>query len=347
MKRFPDFHPSQRLTRLSTFILSSFVFVLMSGCISTDSNLVNNVTVTSPPDSSTHSKSSLATPTRLAPVSTSVLTPKPALSATTLVSTETPHRVLQASPTSTSQPPQPTSTAADKVPVDPSAQPFSLLTLDPIQIRSPAEDSWLHSPIPLDLQLVLGEEGKIIHIELWNDNGILLFRKIILRDQLPPPGEQYSSQIDFEIPDDFQDAFITIGVEDVPGMPLAVNTTRIRLLSSGIQKLMPELWQSKVIDIQRPAFNAGISGGMVDVSGLTRLDAGDPLKVQLVDMAGKVVGQRLAEIEVQPGAEFNPFHANIAYKIHQPTPARIIVFRSNPQSGETQYLASQMVQLKP
>ena len=323
------------------------MFFLMSGCISTDTQLVNDVTVTPEVNSPTHTFSSLATPTILTPVSTSIPFRTPALSPTAPLPTETPAKIIQVSPTVISRTPKPTQTATNRILANPSAQPSSLLILDPIQIRSPAEDSSLLSPIPLDLQFILGEGGKIIRIELWNNAGILLYRKIILRHQLPSPGDQYKGQIDFEIPDDYQDAFITIAVEDNPGMSLAVNTTRIRLLSSGTQQLMPEAWQPRVIDIQQPAFNASISGGMVDVSGLTRLDAENPLKVQLLDPAGKVIGQRLAEIDEQPGAEFNPFHAQLAYKISQPGPARLIVFRSSPQSGETQYLASQKVVLKP
>jgi hypothetical protein len=304
--------------RLAVFCL----FILLAGCSPAASQATN------PPQATptTRLAASLAAPTsthRPAPT-------RPLLTA--------------ASPLSTTAPlvtPRPTKPLAD-----PTAAPQSLQVLDPIQIRAPGPGSQVLSPLALELKFALGEAGRYISLDLRAADGTLLARKLLDRQRMPP-GEVYQDRLDFETAISPAAAYLIVQVESEAGVPLAVSSAKIELLAAGTARLLPGDWQAKAIDIQLPALQAKLQGGLLELSGLTRLDPAAPLKAQVLDLAGKVLGQRLAGIDSSSGGPFFPFAAQISYQVQQPTDALLVVYRDLPESGELLYLASQPVVLNP
>jgi hypothetical protein len=238
-------------------------------------------------------------------------------------------------------------TPQGKALANPSAPPQSLLVLDPIQIRTPADGSMVISPIPLNIQLVPVEGNKILRIELRGEDGTLLVRKIIELKLAEAIGNAFVDQLNFEIPGSSQKGLFIVQVVGAANLPLAINSANLVLLSSGAARITPSSWQPKAIDIQQP--NTGVEGrdGMITVSGLTRLDAAQPLKVQLVTLNGKVVGQRLAGVGGSPGDRFRPFTVQVPYKVDQRTQCRVVVYRDDGPNGEITHLASLSIVLNP
>ncbi len=225
--------------------------------------------------------------------------------------------------------------------------PQSNLVLDPIQIRSPGAMSIVTSPISLNVQFAMDGAGKILRIGLYSEDGKLLVRKVFDWKRVTALGGSLHDLIDFEIPNPSQNGLLNIQVEDTLGLLLAVNSTSLVLRSSGVPQINPPEWQAKVIDIQQPAPNAQINGGMLAVSGLTSLEIDQVLKVQLLSLDGKVLGQRLAGIRGSPEDEFKVFTSQVPYITEQGVPARLIVFYDDSQFGQTTHLTSLPVTLNP
>lgn len=257
-------------------------------------------------------------------------------------------------PSPTSSITQPVTATAKAFPISsptaspqPSQLPTPTIDLDPIQFLAPGDGSALRSPVDLRIQFLPAALGKIFRIEMRDHAGTLLYRRLLFREQLPSPGDQFDGQIDFEIGADARDVFVTVSAEDIPGQPIAVNTINLRLLSSGSERHLPTSWQPAALEIRQPATGADLSGGLIDVAGLVRLVGNDSLRVQIVDESGKVVGQRLARVEVHSANDAAAFSAQVSYKVSQITPARVVVFQTDPQTGLIQYLASIPVSLEP
>ncbi len=209
------------------------------------------------------------------------------------------------------------------------------------------------SPIRLEINFQLDPATALVRIELRRPDGVLLARKLLDGSRLDPPGDLLIDALEFEIAEPTSRAWLIVAVEpkrkteNQPVYPLAVNSADLTLSSTGPARLAPPSWQAKTIDIQQPAAEASISGGILQVSGLTNLDPDQPLKVQIVDQNGKLISQRLAGIHGAAQDEFKEYSTEIAYQIRQPVLARVVVFRDDPETGIVLHLANQPVQLRP
>jgi len=244
----------------------------------------------------------------------------------------------------------PTATLADrneKILLTPATAPQSLLVLDPIQIRSPGAGSNVISPIPIEVQFASGRAGNSIRIELYGKDGRLLARKLLASKGLALPGDTLTVQIEYEISAESENGWLVIGVDEAPGVPAAVNSTTLTLLSSGPAVFNPSTWQAKWIDIQEPVYGAHSSNGLLTVSGLTRQNAANPLKLRLISSGGRIISQAVAKIYDSPGAEFMDFTAQMVFNVKQPTQAWVVVYTDSNPAEVVTHLASLLVTLTP
>lgn len=283
--------------------------------------------------------------TSAVPLKTIVPT-SPLASATRLTPTLTIRAISTASPTNSSTPP--VSTAEDpglvKEPTDSEGGQLRLV-FDPVQIFTPGDGSQVTPPIILETNLSAPETARLLRLELYSKEGMLLVRKVIDWQVIKQSSGDYQDQIDFGIAADSLEGWLILRIEDHPDSPLAVNSTRLTLLSEGDPLIYQLGWQTKWIDIQRPGIMAEVEGGILEVSGLTRLEADKPLKIQIVDPQGRVIGQRLAGISKM--GEFSPFSVEVPYKVGEQTNAKVLVYRDDGPNGVITHLASQLVVLKP
>jgi hypothetical protein len=223
----------------------------------------------------------------------------------------------------------------------------SKIVLDPIQIRSPGDGSFVVSPIPVEIVLTTNLPVKRMRLELIDEVGKLRARQVIDLSDEPPPGDLFTIQLEFEIPGDSQSGLLVVSLDDEPLQPLAVNSTGITLKTDGAPEIPLPEWQPKAIDIQQPVDNQTISGGVLTISGLTSLDPALPLKIQIIAQNGGIVGQRLVLPSGSSGDAFKPFATEIQYQITQETPARLIVFQDAEPGGTVTHLASLPIILTP
>jgi len=204
------------------------------------------------------------------------------------------------------------------------------------------------SPIPVEIQLISGKEGRFLRIELHGEDGTLLMRKLIDL-QLPEisGSRLVDAMIDFEIPGSSQNGLLIVQIDQGANFPLAINSTNLVLLASGESRIPVPAWQPQAIDIQQPAPGGEGNDGMITVSGFVQLDSDQPLKVQLISLEGKVVGQRLAGVGGSPGDSYKSFTAQVPYRVDQRTQSRVVVYCDDGPNGEITHLASVPIVLNP
>jgi hypothetical protein len=119
------------------------------------------------------------------------------------------------------------------------------------------------------------------------------------------------------------------------------------LLSTGEQDLNPTSALLEAIVIQEPRAKALITGGKVLVSGVARPDTDLPLRVELIDNEGKVVGQRLVNVSRTSAGGYGDFAAEVPYTVSALTPVRLVVYEDGENISPMVHLSSQEIVLSP
>lgn len=263
--------------------------------------------------------------------------------------THTPGITVTPTPEASSTP---TEIPATPTPLLVNLPPTDLPTLAPqipeghIQIYRLGEMSKVISPIQVTGYLDHGAVGPT-HIDLLGEDGRLLFREV--RD-FQPRNDLWANlpmKIEFEIAAAAELGHLVISTFDAFNRLQAVNSVNLVLLSNGEAEWNPTTTLHEPVVILQPESKALISGGVLIVSGVARTTPGQPLRVELVTEAGKIVGHRLAAVETPADGGWGPFTAEVAYKVEALTPVRVLVYETGDPGGVILRLASREVQLSP
>lgn len=215
----------------------------------------------------------------------------------------------------------------------------------PIAINSPGEGSRVLSPIRLSINLV-NRDTETYQIELRGVDGRLIVRQVMALDNDNPSGH-LESDLKFEIPTPFEEGRLVISQKDEHGRLMDLNSVDLTLLSEGGARLIQPESINQMIVILQPISGESIAGGVLAVSGITRLRPDQPLRVELITEDGKVVGQRLAGVGSISSAGYLTFEAEVPYTIAETTPVRLIVFQNGGLISSQRHLSSIEVVLNP
>lgn len=263
-------------------------------------------------------------------------------------STHSPSASPLASPSS-SHTPAPTNTPREEQLIPLAVTPPSQTTLPNaiIQIKRPGPYSKVVSPISLQAFLKPGR-GKQVQIELFGEDRRVLVRLIQPIVWIDRSGfAQLYKEIPFEIPGVAEAAWLTLSVTDDLGRVTAVNSTPLILLSIGDSDVIPAVDLRTPIAIQQPQSNTLIQGNKVVVSGLVRSGGDTYLMIQLWDVQGKVLGQRVTNVQPAKEPGFGSFNTEVIYTVTEPTPALLVVWQGVGSLSNILYLASVEVLLSP
>lgn len=263
-------------------------------------------------------------------------------------STHSPSASPLASP-SPSHTPAPTNTPREEQLIPLAVTPPSQTTLPNaiIQIKRPGPYSKVVSPISLRAYLKPGR-GKQVQIELFGEDRRVLVRLIQPILWIDRSGfAQLYKEIPFEIPSVAEAAWLTLSVTDDLGRVTAVNSTPLILLSIGDSDVIPAVDLRTPIAIQQPQPNALVQGKKVVVSGLARSGGDTYLMIQLWDTQGKVLGQRVTNVQPAKEIGFGSFNTEVTYTVTEPTPALLVVWQGVGSLRNILYLASVEVLLSP
>ncbi len=216
-----------------------------------------------------------------------------------------------------------------------------------IQIKRPGPYSKVVSPISLLADLKPGK-GKQVQIELFGEDRRVLVRQIQPVVWIDRSGfARVYLSIPFEIRAVAEAGWLTLSVTDDLGRITAVNSTPLILLSIGEADIIPAVDLRAPILIQQPQPNALIQGKKVVTSGLVRSGGDTYLMIQLLDAGGKVLGQRVTNVQPAKELGFSSFNTEVPYVVAEPTPALLVVWQGVGSLSNVLYLASVDVLLSP
>ncbi len=192
-----------------------------------------------------------------------------------------------------------------------------------IAIFNPGPLSKVVSPISLVAYVVPGADERA-RVELWGEDGRLMYRKIFNFTTSAPQG-RIVTEFGFEIPGVAETGHLSIQTQDEYGRILALASIDLILLASGDADISLASDTLSPIVIQNPIEKELIFGDKMLVEGLARSASDQPLLVEIVAADGRILGSRLAGVIPTEKGEHNPFVTEISYQINAPTWVRVIV----------------------
>ncbi len=309
------------------------------------------------PGTGTPAGSTKSPPTRTAkPPATSrpTLTPTRTATATATPSataslTPTPTATIDVAALSTSL----ALTAQAAQPFDPSAgtatfTPGPPVPEAPIQIYRLGEQSLVVSPIEVSA-FIQADQARVARVELHGEDGRLLARYLrTSRVDGSGPLVRMGISLDFEISAAAEAGRLVFSLDDGFGRTIAVNSVDLTLLSLGSSQINPAtaLWQRLVIEEPQP--KALIVGGALFVSGRALSNnPNTPLRLRLVGEDGRILGQRLAGVQIVVPGDYGRFVAQVEYNVPEITPALLVIFEEGGPMSEIAHLSSVPVLLAP
>ena len=236
--------------------------------------------------------------------------------------------------------PEPTVTSTPQATFTPTTIPGH----DPaaIEIQSPGPMSKVVSPINLRMNIVSGESEKI-QIDLYAEDGSLLSRTVknLRRSN---DGVDQVIKIPFEIRTAAEVARLSVSTSDKAGRPQALNSVRLLLLSSGDNEINPPGNPSEPFAVFSPKLKEEASGGVLNVRGDIWPFNLNPVLLELIGPDGKSLGLRILNID-----QLNPqlFGTSVAYKVEEPTLARLTLRQQDDRMEGWFYVYSQEIMLNP
>lgn len=228
-------------------------------------------------------------------------------------------QIPAASATLTATAPAPSASPTSTVSSTPAAAP----TLAPpdrgVRILGPGSGSAVASPISLHALLQPGAER--MHIELVDQSGALLYRRV-----LNAPGVELRQSIDFNVRA-VGPARLTLLVFDTLGRTSFASSLALELLTDGAPHAARPGAAGEIL-IDAPVMGAELAPGQVIVSGRVRGQSGRPLVIQLLSEAGRVLYSQ----EVYPGDpgadSLRPFSLDLQISVNEDTPVLLTVSQS-------------------
>lgn len=216
----------------------------------------------------------------------------------------------------------------------------------PIQFISPGNSSQVTSPISLKGILSV-DSGKTLRIELYSEEGTLLFREVAALPEDLRRGSEINTTIDFEINNSPISGRLVIRVTDEFGRLVDLNSIDLTLLSSGSEIKKPPALPQQVIVIDSPLSGETINGSKVQASGFANLPSGEFIEFQLITEKGRVLGHRLVEVSSPREGLYGKFSVEIPFYVQEPTPVRLVVYSDGEEYSDMKYLSSLEIILIP
>jgi hypothetical protein len=215
-----------------------------------------------------------------------------------------------------------------------------------IQIYRLGELSKIISPLEVSLRLSCGD-AKLVRIELHGEDGRLLARYVREYKETGWDSTRIGISMDFEISAAAELGRLVISAEDTFGRVIESNSMNLILLSQGMTELNPASGLQQQIIIQDPGELALIQNGHLIVSGRAHPKFDRPLRVMLVAEDGRVLGQRLAGVNISVPGDYGAYIAEVPYEVQEITPALLVVYEEGSPISEVTYLTSLKVILAP
>jgi hypothetical protein len=216
-----------------------------------------------------------------------------------------------------------------------------------VQIYRLGELSLVTSPFDVNTYIT-SPNAEVVRIELYGENGRLLSRYLRTAYSRPAQVAHIGISLDFEIAAAAEAGRLVVSVEDKYGRLIDVNSVNLILMSTGITQVNPATALHQRIVLQDPQPNSLVIGGKLVASGrVLPNDPDTPLRVMLVAQDGRILGQRLAGVQVEKPGDYGVFSAEVPYSVSEMTSALLVVFEEGQPISQVAHLTSLEVLLAP
>ncbi|NPV57384.1 MAG: hypothetical protein HPY76_12035 [Anaerolineae bacterium] len=215
-------------------------------------------------------------------------------------------------------------------------------------INKPGQLSRLVSPINIQAQVVPAEDG-YIYLDLTGEEGQTLASDRLNYSKLVGRRFWMSPTLEFEIRGAAETARLALFTRDQYGRIASLSSIELVLLSLGTNEIAPPGNEQAPYIIRYPYAYLSVSGGILAVNGLANPLNTNPVRLDLVDVDGKVIGSNEVFVEPPVGdLSHTPFSVVINYQVNESTPARLQVYQlSDTRIPGTVALVSLPLTLEP
>jgi len=202
------------------------------------------------------------------------------------------------------------------------------------------------SPVQMEVYGVTGGDTQLT-FELVGEDGRVISR------QVQDYGEArqrvwISPELPFEIDAAAETARLQAVIFDEFGRPEALASVDLILMQVGRNEINPPAVTQEPFLIRRPEPEALVSGGTLTIEGLARPINDSPLLIELINENGLTLTTKQLHVAAPSGAlSHTPFTVQIAYKVNDPTPVRMVIRQEGSRIPGTVALSSQVIVLLP
>jgi len=198
--------------------------------------------------------------------------------------------------------------------------------LEELSILSPGPGSMVNSPIQ-----VKGYGGPSLNnrvqVRLIVEDGRLLSEGYSFLYSFPGRPGLFYIKMPFESQLVAERAWLEVrSFEDYFGMLRHLMTVEVTILSTGNGRIYPAIHGAEKLTIFQPREENVIAGGSVLIQGAGWVDQDVPLRIEIINRAGDVLGSGQVELDAPAVGQLGTFSVEITYQTSQQQWARIGVY---------------------
>lgn len=212
-----------------------------------------------------------------------------------------------------------------------------------VLITAPGPMSNVVSPITLKMDIVTGA-SKIVQVDLYGEDGRLLSRLLKRNVPTSTEGVLQTIKIPFEISGTAELGRISVSTQDEFGRVQSLNSVRVVLMASGVNKITTPGNPSEPIGVFSPGKKDEASGGVLTVRADVWPFSLENLILELISPEGRTLGVRVISVN---GIQPQLVETTIPYRVSEPVLARLIIRQDDDRIEGLFYLYSQEVLLNP
>ena len=266
--------------------------------------------------------------------------PTPTATPTTISVTGTPEPFTTTTPVIVIEDPNPSFTSTPKPPQ------FSL-PKEKVAIRRPAAGSNVTSPFRVNGYAGPSWNNRV-ELRLIGEDGREISRKIAYLLSLPGNAGPFTIEMDFETDLVAESARLEVSIFNKDDTQLDhVSSVDLILLSIGAPRSHWTIHGPEQIHILSPKEYERIEGGFVSVSGVGWTKSETPLRIEVLDREGNVVGSTTAQIDAEGPDQAGTFDVQVQYQIDQSQRGRVVVYEPALDIPGMIHYASVLVNLRP
>jgi len=209
----------------------------------------------------------------------------------------------------------------------PTSIPSSVgVPLDELSILLPGPGSMVNSPIQ-----VKGYGGPSLNnrvqVRLIGEDGRLLSKGYTFLYSYPGRPGLFYIKMPFESQFVAERAWVEVrSFDDLFGMLRHLTTVEVTILSTGSDRVYPAIHGAEKLTIFHPREERVIAGGSVLIEGAGWVDKDVPLRIEIINRAGDILGSGQVELDAPAVGQLGTFSVEIAYETAYQQWARIGVY---------------------